>query len=94
MFSILIRLHFLFFLFCSDGLGSLACSYTDLINYDRTPWTGDETCLKAVNYTGQHKHSKQISMLLVGFELTIPVFERATVFHASDWAAAVIAIQF
>jgi hypothetical protein len=44
----------------------------------RTPWTGD-----------QNKHT-QISMSQVGFEPTIPVFERAKTVHALDLVAAVI----
>jgi hypothetical protein len=37
-------------------------------------------------HTGQHKQNKrtQISMLQMGFEPTIPVFERAKTVHASD----------
>jgi hypothetical protein len=45
--------------------------------------------------TGQHKHrinayTHQTSMPWVGFEPTIPVFERATTVHAFDRAATVI----
>jgi hypothetical protein len=43
-------------------------------------------------HTGQHKQNKrtQTSMPLVGFEPTIPVFERAKAVHALDRAATVI----
>jgi hypothetical protein len=46
---------------------------------------------KAATYTGQYKQNKrrQTSMSLVGFEPTIPVFERAKTFHALDRAATV-----
>jgi hypothetical protein len=47
---------------------------------------------KAATYTGQHKQNKrrQTGMLRVGFEPTIPLFERAktlhAVYHASLWS--------
>jgi hypothetical protein len=42
-------------------------------------------------HTGQHKHKRtQILMPRVGFEPTIPAFERAKTVHASDRAATVI----
>jgi hypothetical protein len=49
---------------------------------------------KAATYTGQHKHKKrgQTSVLRVGFEHTIPVFERAKIFYVLDRAATVIVI--
>jgi hypothetical protein len=47
---------------------------------------------KAATYTGQHKQNKrtQTSTPLVGFEPTIPVFERAKTVHALDRAANVV----
>jgi hypothetical protein len=47
-------------------------------------------------YTGQHKNSKrtQTSMPQVGFELTIPVFERAKAVDVLDRAATVIGSKF
>jgi hypothetical protein len=43
-------------------------------------------------HIGQHKQNKrtQTSMPRVGFELTIPVFERAQTVHALDRSAAMI----
>jgi hypothetical protein len=43
-------------------------------------------------HTGKHKQNKRIqtSMPQVGFEPTIPVFERAKSVHALDGAATVI----
>jgi hypothetical protein len=44
----------------------------------------------------QHKHRKkrtQTSMPWVGFELTIPVFERARTFHNLDRAATAIGVR-
>jgi hypothetical protein len=42
-------------------------------------------------HTEQHEHKRtQISMPRVGFEPTIPVFERANTIHALDRAATVI----
>jgi hypothetical protein len=43
------------------------------------------------NNTTQNKHT-QTSMTWVGFELTIPAFERAKVVHALDHAATLIGI--
>jgi hypothetical protein len=58
----------------------------------RTPWTGDQSCRKAVTYTGQQKRRKNADrhMPPAGFELTIPVFEKAKTFHTLDRAAPVI----
>jgi hypothetical protein len=49
---------------------------------------------KATTYTGQHKQNKgrQTSMLSVGFESTISVFDQAKTVHALDRAATVIGI--
>jgi hypothetical protein len=46
-------------------------------------------CRKAATYTGQHKHNKcrQAPVPRVGFEPTIPVFQRAKTFRAIDRAA-------
>jgi hypothetical protein len=57
--------------------------------FARTPWTGDWPCRKAATYTGQQKRG-QTSMPRMGFELTIPAFERAKKFHALDHATTVI----
>jgi hypothetical protein len=55
-------------------------------------WTGYEPCHKAATYKRQEKAQKkrrQTPMPGVGFEPTIPVFERAKTFHALESAAAV-----
>jgi hypothetical protein len=56
---------------------------------------GESARHRAATYTGQPKHNKrrQASMPWVGFEPTIPVFERAKIFHALDYAATVIGLQ-
>jgi hypothetical protein len=48
---------------------------------------------KAATEHKQNKH-KQTSMPRLGFEPTIPVFERANTFHALDRAATVIGNSF
>jgi hypothetical protein len=47
-------------------------------------------------HTGQHKQNKrtQTSMPQVGFEPTIPVFERAKTAHALDRAANVLGFMY
>jgi hypothetical protein len=58
----------------------------------RTPWTGDQPAAKPLpEHTAeiQNKHT-QTSMSQVGFESTIPVFERAKTVHTLDHAATVI----
>jgi hypothetical protein len=48
---------------------------------------------KTATYTGQHKHrinAHNTFMPRMGFELTIPVFERAKTVHALDRVAIVI----
>jgi hypothetical protein len=54
------------------------------------PWTGSSARRKAATYT-QNKRT-QTSMLPVGFDPTIPVFERAKTVHVLDRAATVIGI--
>jgi hypothetical protein len=82
-----------YFFFFFDGLGSLACSHSELINSEimnsLDEWS---TRRKAATYTGQLKRKKrrQTSLPLVGFEPTIPVFERAKTFHTLDNATTVI----
>jgi hypothetical protein len=62
--------------------------YTD----GRTPWMSDYPSQGRYLHIAQHKHriNKQISMPWVGFELTIPAFEREKTVHALDCAATVI----
>jgi hypothetical protein len=45
----------------------------------RTPWTGDQPVARPL-----HIHRTQTSMPEVGFEPTIPVFERAKTVHALE----------
>jgi hypothetical protein len=56
----------------------------------RTPWTDGQSCHMAAPYTGQtqtQKRSGQTSTSRVGFEHTIPMFERAMTYHSSERAA-------
>jgi hypothetical protein len=54
----------------------------------RTPWMRDQPVLRPLPIQTQNKH-KQTSMLGVGFEPTIPAFERAKTVHALDSASTV-----
>jgi hypothetical protein len=51
----------------------------------RTPWTGDRPALSQGPYLHRTTEKKcgQTFMPRVGFEPTIPVFERANIFHVS-----------
>jgi hypothetical protein len=58
-----------------------------------TPWTGDQPVarpLPAYRTTQTQNKRIHISMLWVGFEPTIPAFERANIVHALDRAATLI----
>jgi hypothetical protein len=71
------------------GFFSLLILYTDC----RTPWTGDQPIARPLPTHGttqtQNKRT-QISMPRVGFEPTIPAFERAKTVHDLDGPATVI----
>jgi hypothetical protein len=56
---------------------------------------GGSAFREATTSTGQHRENKrrQTSMPRVGFEPTIPVFEREKTFHAVDCAATVIGTE-
>jgi hypothetical protein len=59
----------------------------------RTPWTGDQPVarpLPTYETTQTQNKRTQTTMPRVGFEPTIPAFERAKTVHASDRATAVI----
>jgi hypothetical protein len=57
----------------------------------RTPWTGDQPIARPLpTQENKHRINADISMPWVGFEPTIPVFERAKTVYASDCAAPVI----
>jgi hypothetical protein len=64
-----------------------------LYTIGRTPWTGHQSVARPLpthrTTQTQNKHT-QTSMPWVGFEPTIPAFERAKTVHASDHAATVI----
>jgi hypothetical protein len=67
--------------------------FLNLYTVDRTPWTGDQPVARTLHThrttQTQNKHI-QTSMPRVGFEHTIPVFERAIAFHDLDRTATVI----
>jgi hypothetical protein len=80
---------------CWDFVGRFF-SFLILYTVGRTPWTGDQPVARPLPaHTGQHKQNKrtQTSMLIVRFEPTIPVFERAKTVHALDRAATVIGVS-
>jgi hypothetical protein len=65
--------------------------YTD----GKTPWTEDQPVTRSLptHRTTQTKNKPtQSSMPRVGFESTIPAFERAQTVHALDRAATVIGL--
>jgi hypothetical protein len=69
----------------SFGIG---CFFSFLIIYtgSRTPWTGDQPVARplSTHRTTQTQNTyTQTFMLQVGFEPTIPVFERAKIVHAT-----------
>jgi hypothetical protein len=67
--------------------------FLTLYTVRRTPWTGDQHFARPVpaHRTTQTQNKRtQTSMSRVGFESTIPVFERAKTVHSLDRAANVI----
>jgi hypothetical protein len=59
----------------------------------KTPWTSDQPVARPLlthRTTRTQNKRTQTSMSRVGFEPTIPAFERAMTVHASDFAATVI----
>jgi hypothetical protein len=69
--------------------------FSSLVFYTvvRTPWTGDQSIARPLpaHRTAQTQNKRtQSSMPRVGFELTIPVFERAKTVHALESAATVV----
>jgi hypothetical protein len=77
------------------SLLDLGRSFSFLILYTvgRTPWTGEQPVampLPTHRTTQTENKRTQTSMPLVGFEPTIPAFERAKAIHAVDHAATVI----
>jgi hypothetical protein len=68
-----------------------------LYTVGRTPWTGDQPIARPLptNRTTQTQNKRtQTSMPRVGYEPTIPMFERMKTVHALDCAAALIGTSF
>jgi hypothetical protein len=68
-------------------------SFLILSNVGRSPWTGHQPVARPLptHRTTQTQNKRtRTSMRWVGFEPTIPVFERAKTVHASDSAANAI----
>jgi hypothetical protein len=71
-------------------------SFLILYIVGRTPWRGDQTVARPVptKRTTQTQNKRtQTSMSWVGFELTIPAFERAKTVHALYRVATMIGFQ-
>jgi hypothetical protein len=71
-------------------------SFLILYTVGRIPWTGDQPVARplSTHRTTQTPNKRtQTSMPRVGFELTIPAFERAKTVHALNRAATVIGTQ-
>jgi hypothetical protein len=71
-------------------------SFLILYTVGRTPWTGDQLVarpLPTYRITQTQNKRTETSGALVGFEPTIPVFERAKTVHALDHAATVIGFE-
>jgi hypothetical protein len=63
--------------------------FLNLYTVGRTPWTGDQPVAKPQPTHRINAH-RQTSMTRVGFEPTIPAFERANTVHSLGRAATVI----
>jgi hypothetical protein len=92
--SISVKLSYIY-LWLYSPLLDLGCYFSFLIFYrvGRTPWLGDQPVarLPPAHRTAQTYNKRtQTSMPWVGFEATIPAFERAKTVHALDRAATVI----
>jgi hypothetical protein len=87
-------IHSLTYLWVYSPLLDLGRFFSFLIFYTvgRTLSTGVSPSQGRYLHTGQHKQNKrtQTSMSQMGFQPTIPVFERAKIVHALDRAATVI----
>jgi hypothetical protein len=74
------------------GLGRFF-SFLILYTVDRTPWIGDQLVTRPLpthRATQTQNKRTQASMPRVGFEPTIPAFERAKTVHAIDRPVSVI----
>jgi hypothetical protein len=70
--------------------------FLNLYIVGRTPWTGDQAVARPLpthRTTQTRNKCTQTSMSWVGFEPTIPVFQRAKTVHALDRAVTVIGYQ-
>jgi hypothetical protein len=71
-------------------------SFLILYTIGRTPWKGDKPVSRPLpthRITQTQNERIQTSIPCVGFEPTIPVFERAKIVHTLDRAATVIGSQ-
>jgi hypothetical protein len=71
--------------------------FHNLYTVGRTPWTGDQPVtgpLPTHRTTQTQNKCTQTSMPWVGYESTIPVFERVKMVHALGRTATVIGIMF
>jgi hypothetical protein len=87
-------IHFFSF-YGSAALWTFDLFFSFLILYTlgRTPWTGDQPVSRPLlthRTTEIQNKRTQTTMHQVGYEPTIPVFERAKAVHALDRAATVI----
>jgi hypothetical protein len=88
-------LHFWQFIYGSTAAVDLCHFFSFLILYtvSSTPWKGDQPVARPLStHTATQTQNKrtQTSIPRVGFEPTIPVFERAKTVHVFDRAAIVI----
>jgi hypothetical protein len=82
----------------STALADLGRFFSFLIPYIvvEAPWKGDQPVVRPLlphRKTQTENKCTQTSILCVGFEPTIPAFERAKTVHASDRAATVVGID-
>jgi hypothetical protein len=65
--------------------------FLNLYIVGRTPWSGDQSVARTLpTHRTTQTQNKRTSMLWVGFEPTIPAFERTNTVHALDLVAAVV----
>jgi hypothetical protein len=67
----------------------VSLQFLNLKTIGRTPWMGDQPAARLLPTQTQNKRT-QTSMSCVGFEPTIPAFERAKTVHALDRSATAI----
>jgi hypothetical protein len=88
------NLHFFHWLYSPLGPWPLLFQFHDHFTDGRTPWASDQFVSRPLHKRRktqtQNIHIHQISMPCVGFEPTIPAYERAKVVHISDRSATVI----